>query len=174
MGHLLSVPLVWVIPKSKDDNKIYDLPDFAKPAINEEEEEADEINKTNLVENDIKNDIIDQTDVQKKQSDQIDWLHLDEVEFLPSESNLYQQNKNVDENINEKVENDKLKEKLILSMLTGHLHRYCEEKLKCSVDDLIYEFHNSNTNSELNEQIGKQDQIISFKAKKDSNESDHT
>lgn len=159
MGHAFSVPLVWVKPKEckikTDDLVSYYLPDFAKP----EEKDIDENIQTTQAESEIKNDIIDQSDIQKKQSDQIDWLNLDEVEFLPSESKLYPKNENKDE----EVDDAKLKEKLILSMLTGHLHRYCEEKLKCSVDDLLNEYQRSNPNPEKTQKITEQIRIIGSK-----------
>ena len=117
-----SVPLVWVKQKKIEGQVYYKLPDF----VITDELKIYDSNQETQNEREKKNDDTDELNDQKKQSHEIDWLNLDEVEFLPSMSNFYEKTENKDE----KVDDTKIEEKLVLSMLTGHLHRFCEKKLK--------------------------------------------
>lgn len=166
----LTVPLIWLTPKEcNPEEKTYELPEF----IEHEESENDNNQSTqDIIEKE--NDTIDQLNDQEKKPDQIDWMELDEVEFLPSGSDLiikdyYQTTEN---DYDQKIDDPKLKEKLILSIVTGHLDRYCEQNFKCSVDDLVLEFQKSNTSPDKNQQIETQKKI--FKDKFDSLKSEHS
>lgn len=149
-----SVPLVWVTQKQIED-QVYKLPDF----VITDELEIDDSNQETQNERENKNDDTDKLNDQKKQSYEIDWMNLDEVEFLPTMSNFYEKTENKDE----KVDDAKIEEKLVLSMLTGHLHRFCEKKLKCSVDDLVLEFQRSNTKPEKEHKMSEQEKIMEQK-----------
>ncbi|OHT01942.1 hypothetical protein TRFO_31136 [Tritrichomonas foetus] len=142
MGNLFSRPFFAITPKN---NKPQTLPDCILSS-NKEMKAKEELHKRHSPQKrqDTTTNIIlasDEMDSEEN-ADEINWDEIDTITFLPPENPKL--NSNFDSEIYEPSELD---EKLVFDILSGHLSRFCEDELKCSLDELLKEFERSNSST---------------------------